>query len=284
MHLSEVNDIHPLSSLSAHPAENVPDAGKVRVTSAVSSESEPGAVQHSLSAHHGRRSLTPMTKILVVEDDTVMGALVQQGLEGEGYTVTLVTNGMDALIAATSNDFSAAAIDVMLPEMSGFEICRHLREQGNPLPVLLLTARDAVEDRVLGLDSGADDYLTKPFAFAEFAARIRALVRRESTPQKAQRKIGHLVLDAATVRATASGAPLPMSSKEFALLWMLSSRTGETLTRSDILQEVWGTTAHIDANVVDQYVSYLRRKLHPHTAGVVISTVRGVGYSLAEVE
>jgi two-component system OmpR family response regulator len=225
-----------------------------------------------------------MTKILVVEDDTAMGALVQHGLEGEGYTVTLVTNGMDALIAATSDDFSAAAIDVMLPEMSGFEICRHLREQGNPLPVLLLTARDAVEDRVLGLDSGADDYLTKPFAFAELAARIRALVRRDSSKPKASRKIGQLVLDAATVRATASGAPLPMSSKEFALLWMLSSRTGETLTRSDILHEVWGTTAHIDANVVDQYVSYLRRKLDPHTSGVVISTVRGVGYSLAEVE
>jgi len=225
-----------------------------------------------------------MTKILVVEDDAAMGALVQQGLEDDGYTATLVTNGMDALIAAASDDYSAAAIDVMLPEMSGFEICRHLREHGNPLPVLLLTARDAVEDRVHGLDSGADDYLTKPFAFAELAARIRALVRRDSSKPKASRKIGQLVLDAATVRATASGAPLPMSSKEFALLWMLSSRTGETLTRSDILHEVWGTTAHIDANVVDQYVSYLRRKLDPHTSGVVISTVRGVGYSLAEVE
>lgn len=219
-----------------------------------------------------------------MEDDAAMGALVKHGLEGDGYTVTLVTNGMDALIAVAGDDFSAAAIDVMLPEMSGFEICRHLREQGNPLPVLLLTARDAVEDRVLGLDSGADDYLTKPFAFAELAARIRALVRRESTPQKATRKIGQLLLDAATVRATASGAPLPMSSKEFALLWMLASRTDETLTRADILHEVWGTTAHIDANVVDQYVSYLRRKLDPHTSGVTISTVRGVGYTLSAVE
>lgn len=225
-----------------------------------------------------------MTKILVVEDDAAMGALVQHGLEDDGYIVTLVTNGMDALIAAANEDYSAAAIDVMLPEMSGFEICRHLRQQGNSLPVLLLTARDAVEDRVLGLDSGADDYLTKPFAFAELAARIRALVRRDSTPPKATRKIGNLVLDGATVRATASGAPLPMSSKEFALLWMLTNRTGETLTRGDILNEVWGTTAHIDANVVDQYVSYLRRKLEPTVSGVVITTVRGVGYSLAVVD
>ncbi|MBH0009623.1 MULTISPECIES: response regulator transcription factor [unclassified Salinibacterium] len=225
-----------------------------------------------------------MTNILVVEDDATMGALVQHGLEAEGYTVTLVANGMDALIAVASDDFSAAAIDVMLPEMSGFEICRHLREQGNHLPVLLLTARDAVEDRVLGLDSGADDYLTKPFAFAEFAARIRALVRRDTTAAKASRKIGNLVLDAATVRATSGGTALPMSSKEFALLWMLSSRTGETLSRAEILEEVWGTSAHIDATVVDQYVSYLRRKLDPIVSGVTISTVRGVGYSLAEVE
>ena len=159
-----------------------------------------------------------------------------------------------------------------------------MREHGNPLPVLLLTARDAVEDRVLGLDSGADDYLTKPFAFAEFAARIRALVRRDSSTAKASCKIGNLVLDGATVRATSGGTALPMSSKEFAVLWMLSSRPGETLTRAEILGEVWGTTAHIDATVVDQYVSYLRRKLDPAAAGVSISTVRGVGYSLTVVE
>ncbi|MBX3100542.1 MAG: response regulator transcription factor [Salinibacterium sp.] len=211
-----------------------------------------------------------------------MGALVQRGLEDDGYAVTLVTNGVDALIAVAREDFSAAAIDVMLPEMSGFEICRHLRKQGNPLPVLLLTARDAVEDRVHGLDSGADDYLTKPFAFAELAARIRALVRRDSSAPRATLRIGELVLDAATVRATSAGVSVPMSSKEFALLWMLASRAGEPLTRAEILTEVWGTTAHIDANVVDQYVSYLRRKLEPAASGVTISTVRGVGYLLTE--
>ncbi|MGV8859030.1 response regulator transcription factor [Rhodoglobus sp.] len=225
-----------------------------------------------------------MTKILVVEDDTAMGALVQQGLEDDGYEVTLVTNGVDALIATAQDTFSAAAIDVMLPEMTGFEICRHLRKQGNPLPVLLLTARDAVEDRVLGLDSGADDYLTKPFAFAEFSARIRALVRRDSAASKATLRIGNLTLDAATVRATVSGTALPMSSKEFAVLWMFASHHDEPLTRNAILEEVWGTTAHIDANVVDQYVSYLRRKLEPTASALTISTVRGIGYSLSAVE
>ena len=211
-----------------------------------------------------------------------MGALVQRGLEADGYEVTLVGNGIDALIEAGHGGFSAAAIDVMLPEMTGFEICRHLRNHGNPLPVLLLTARDAVEDRVLGLDSGADDYLTKPFAFAEFSARIRALVRRESTSPKSTLKIGSLVLDAATVRASSAGRDLPLSSKEFALLWMLASHRNATISRSAILTEVWGTTSNIDANIVDQYVSYLRRKLEPAHAGVAISTVRGIGYALTE--
>jgi two-component system OmpR family response regulator len=221
-----------------------------------------------------------MVKILVVEDDPAMGALVKHGLEEDGYEVTLVADGVEALIAVYREDFSAAAVDVMLPEMSGFEICRHLRQQGNGLPVLLLTARDAIEDRVLGLDSGADDYLTKPFAFAEFSARIRALVRRDSTAPRSTLRLGSVVLDAATVRATANGATLPLSSKEFGLLWTLGARAGEPMSRTEILQEVWGTTQFIDPQVVDQYVSYLRRKLEPLAAGVSIVTVRGVGYQV----
>ncbi len=211
-----------------------------------------------------------------------MGALVERGLREEGYEVTLVGNGMDALIAAANDDFSAAAIDVMLPEMTGFEICRHLRQRGSTLPVLLLTARDAVEDRVFGLDSGADDYLTKPFAFAEFSARIRALVRRDSATAKAVLRVGRLELDPMTVRAVIAGTPVALSTKEFALLSLLVSRPGESLTRTEILQEVWGTTKHIDQTIVDQYVSYLRRKLEPTDSGVSIVTVRGVGYQLRE--
>lgn len=219
-----------------------------------------------------------MTRILVVEDDPQMGALVAGGLREEGYEVTVVENGVDALIAAATEEFGAAAIDVMLPEMSGFEICRHLRAHGSTLPVLLLTARDSVDDRVQGLDSGADDYLIKPFAFAEFSARIRALVRREAAAPKATLRIGRLELDSATVRASVDGTPLSMSMKEFTLLRFFATHIGEVLTREEILSEVWGTTHHIDRNVVDQYVGYVRRKLEPTTAGVRITTVRGTGY------
>ncbi|QNE48414.1 response regulator transcription factor [Glaciihabitans sp. INWT7] len=209
-----------------------------------------------------------------------MGALIVRGLTGEGYDITLVTNGMEALIAAAGSEFAAAAIDVMMPEMTGFEVCRHLRQHGSTLPVLLITARDAVEDRVFGLDSGADDYLTKPFAFAEFSARIRALVRRDAATPKPVLRLGALSLDTASVRATVENKPLPLSTKEFSLLRYLVSRQGEVVSRNDILQEVWGTTRHIDPTIVDQYVRYLRRKLDPVNADITITTVRGSGYSL----
>ena len=213
-----------------------------------------------------------------------MGALIRRGLTGEGYEITLVTNGMEALIAAANSEFAAAAIDVMMPEMTGFEVCRHLRQHGSTLPVLLITARDAIEDRVFGLDSGADDYLTKPFAFAEFSARIRALVRRDASTPKPVLRIGRLNLDTAAVRATVDDRPLPLSTKEFSLLRYLASRRGETVSRVDILQEVWGTTRHIDPTIVDQYIRYLRRKLEPVAADVSIRTVRGSGYVLSADE
>jgi two-component system OmpR family response regulator len=224
-----------------------------------------------------------MIKVLVVEDDPAMAALLDRGLTDEGYEVTRVDNGMDALIAVANSTFSAAAIDVMLPEMSGYEICRHLRNQGNLLPVLLLTARDSIDDRVHGLDSGADDYLTKPFAFAELSARIRALVRRDSAVPKQMLRVGNLQLDIQAVRATLDDRIVPLSTKEFSLLRMLAMRPGETATRAEILQEVWGTTRHIDPTIVDQYVRYLRKKLQPIESGVEVETVRGIGYALVAV-
>lgn len=220
------------------------------------------------------------TRILVVEDDAQMGRLIADGLRADGYEVTVVGNGVDALIAVAADSFAAAAIDVMLPEMTGFEICRHLRRQGSTLPVLLLTARDAVEDRVLGLDSGADDYLTKPFAFAEFSARIRALVRRDSVRPSPTLRLGKLELEAAAVRASVGDTTIPLSSKEFALLWMLAAHAGDILSRPEILTEVWGTTAHMDPTIVDQYVRYLRKKLERVDTGVSVVTVRGAGYRL----
>jgi two-component system OmpR family response regulator len=219
-------------------------------------------------------------RILVVEDDEEMSGLVERGLTAEGYEVTVVTNGMDALIAASTGDFAAATIDVMMPEMTGFEICRHLRTHGSSLPVLLVTARDAVEDRVFGLDSGADDYLTKPFAFAEFAARVRALVRREAAAPKSVISAGAVSFDSSTVRATVDGAPFALSSKEFLLLRFLSVHAGRAVTRAEILQDVWGTTLNIDPTIVDQYVKYLRRKLDTVESGLSIVTVRGTGYEL----
>jgi len=218
--------------------------------------------------------------ILVVEDDQQMSDLVAQGLRTEGYRVTAVSNGVDALIAATTGEYSAATVDVMLPEMTGFEICRHLRNQGNPLPVLLVTARDAIDDRVFGLDSGADDYLTKPFAFAEFAARVRALVRRDASTHRTSVRAGNLTLESLTMRATVAGAPLALSAKEFLSLRFLVANVGRPVARAEILQEVWGTVRNIDPTIVDQYVKYLRRKLAVSAADATIRTIRGVGYQL----
>ena len=205
---------------------------------------------------------------------------MQRGLAAEGYDVTLVTNGVDAMIALHGDTFSAAAVDVMLPGMSGFELCRHIREASNPMPILLLTARDAIEDRVHGLDSGADDYLTKPFAFAELAARIRALLRREPTGMRPQVSVGRLTIDSHEHQAMVAGHEMPLSRREFTLLRLFATNPDKTLSRSDILEAVWGTTENIGTNVIDQYVSYLRKKLDAADAGLSIVTERGRGYRL----
>jgi two-component system OmpR family response regulator len=222
-------------------------------------------------------------RILIVEDDPEMGRLLERGLTAEGYEVLLVDNGVDALIAVADQPFSLAAIDVMLPHMSGFEVCRRIRDSGHGFPLLLLTARDAVEDRVFGLDSGADDYLTKPFAFVELTARIRALLRREASAEKMSLTIGDLVLDSSSLRVSVGDRQLSMSPKEFALLRLLATNLGRTLSRTRILEDVWGSSEHIDQNIVEQYVSYLRRKLSPEDSGLRIRTVRGSGYVLEQL-
>lgn len=219
-------------------------------------------------------------KLLVVEDDHEMGRLLERGLAAEGYQVTLLDNGMDALIAAANTEFAAATIDVMLPGMSGFEICRHLRQAGNVVPVLLLTAMGAVDDRVFGLDSGADDYLTKPFAFAELSARIRAMVRREATTTRRPLSVGALTIDPHEYRARAGDRELSLSPKEFLLLRLFAGNPGAILSRATILEDIWGSPEHIDPNIVDQYISYLRKKLDASGAGVRIVTARGAGYYL----
>jgi two-component system OmpR family response regulator len=223
-------------------------------------------------------------KILIVEDDPEMGRLIDRGLTAEGYETQVVANGVDALIAITNNDFSLAAIDVMLPQMSGFEICRRIRESGNLLPILLITARDAVEDRVFGLDSGADDYLTKPFAFVELSARVRALLRRDAAGDKLTIAVGRLQLDSLALTVKVDSRTVAMSPKEFTLLRLLAGQSGQIVSRQRILEDVWGGVDNIDPNIVDQYISYLRRKIDSAEAGVRIVTLRGKGYSLEVVE
>lgn len=225
-------------------------------------------------------STTEGIPILVVEDDDEMGRLLHRSLGDEGYDATRVADGVQALVAASDREFSAAVIDVMLPGMSGFEVCRRLRETSPFLPIILLTARDAVDDRVRGLDAGADDYLTKPFAFSELAARLRALRRRELLVPAKTVTLGRLTIDNHEHSVLLGTTPILLSPKEFAVLRMLGEHPGETVTRNDLLTSIWGSIEHTDANVVDQYVSYLRRKIDPDASRVVISTVRGVGFTM----
>jgi len=226
--------------------------------------------------------MTAQPVLLVVEDDPEMRALLERGLAAEGYDVRAVDNGVDALITARADVIAGAVVDVMLPGMSGFEICRRLREGGESFPVLLLTARDAVRDRVFGLDSGADDYLTKPFDFSELSARLRAMLRRNVGADRMRIAVGNLALDSETLRVTCGESTMQVSPKEFALLRLLALEPGVAVSRPRILEAVWGSVDHIDPNIVDQYISYLRRKLDPLDSGVKIITVRGSGYLLRE--
>ncbi|MEO7146965.1 MAG: response regulator transcription factor [Terrimesophilobacter sp.] len=219
-----------------------------------------------------------MKSILIVEDDEKMGSALQRGIQAEGYETVLVDNGVDALINVANRQFSAAVVDVMLPHMSGFEICRRVRETGSTLPMLLLTARDAIDDRVTGLDAGADDYLTKPFSFAELAARIRALLRRDPAELWVKTSAGDLTLDSQTRKAEVSGHSLSVSPNEFLLLRTLITQLDRTMSRHELLEAVWGSAEHIDENIVEQYVSSLRKKLAARDSTVSIVTIRGVGY------
>ncbi|MBF4463500.1 response regulator transcription factor [Rathayibacter sp. VKM Ac-2878] len=213
-----------------------------------------------------------------------MGEALVGGLEDAGYEAELTTNGVDALVAFTTSDFSAAIVDVMLPAMSGFEICRRIRELGRSTPIMLLTARDSVEDRVFGLDAGADDYLTKPFAFTELNARLRALLRRSPSLMSTSIEVGTITVDGSSIRRTADGTRIHVSPKELELLKLLITPVGSVVTRQRILAEIWGGGEVVDNNIVDQYVSYLRKKLPTEETGVSIVTVRGKGYFLRPVE
>ena len=219
-------------------------------------------------------------RVLVVEDETKMAALLKRGLEREGYAVDVAGFGAEALWAAREQDYDAIVLDAMIPAPDGFEVCRTLRGEGRWAPVIMLTARDGVDDRVAGLDAGADDYLTKPFAFAELFARLRALIRREPGQRPVALGVGDLVLDPATREVRRGDQPIALSPKEFSLLEQLMRHPGRVLSRSQLIDHVWDFAYDGGSNVIDVYVRYLREKIDRPFGCDTIETVRGVGYRL----
>jgi two-component system, OmpR family, response regulator len=219
-------------------------------------------------------------RILLVEDEPKMAAVIARGLRHEGYAVDTASDGDDALFQARVNDYDAIVLDVMLPGADGFEVCRTLRRERRWAPVLMLTARDHVEDRIDGLDAGADDYLVKPFAFGELLARLRALVRRRPRERPPVLRAGDVELDPASHVVRRAGQDVELTPREFALLRFLLENPDEVLTRTRLLEHVWDANYDGPSNVVDVYVGYLRKKLEHPFARPLIRTVRGVGYTL----
>ena len=221
-------------------------------------------------------------RVLVVEDEVKMASLLKRGLEEEGYAVDIASDGLTGVWMGAEHPYDAIVLDVMLPDIDGFGVCRKLREAGRWSPVLMLTARDAVDDRVAGLDAGADDYLTKPFSFAELLARLRALLRRGEPERPAVLTVGDLVVDPATHRASRGGVAIQLTRKEFALLEYFERHPGEVLSRTKLIEHVWDFAFEGDSNVVDVYVRYLRQKIDRPFGKGSLETVRGAGYRLQE--
>ncbi|MCV7191577.1 response regulator transcription factor [Mycolicibacterium brumae] len=224
-------------------------------------------------------------RILVVDDDRAVRESLRRSLSFNGYSVSLAEDGQEALEAITAERPDAVVLDVMMPRLDGLEVCRRLRSTGDDLPILVLTARDSVSERVAGLDAGADDYLPKPFALEELLARMRALLRRTTatdTGDNAAMSFGDLTLDPVTREVTRGERQISLTRTEFALLEMLIANPRRVLTRSRILEEVWGFDFPTSGNALEVYVGYLRRKTEAEGEPRLIHTVRGVGYVLRE--
>jgi two-component system OmpR family response regulator len=219
-------------------------------------------------------------RVLIVEDDPKMAGLLRRGLVEEGHAADVAGSGDDALWMAQAVEYDAIVLDVMLPGMDGFAVCRHLRGDGVWSPVLMLTARDAVEDRVAGLDAGADDYLPKPFSFSELLARLRALTRRGATERPTVLEVGDLRLDPAARRVWRGDVQIDLSAKEFALLEAFVRRPDQVLSRDRLLAHAWDFAYEARSNVVDVYVRYLREKIDRPFGRSTLETVRGMGYRL----
>jgi heavy metal response regulator len=221
-------------------------------------------------------------RVLVVEDEAGVAGFVEQGLTEAGYAVDVARDGADGLEYALSFDYDAIVLDIMLPKMNGLEMLREIRNRRVKSPVLLLTARDAVDDRVRGLDVGADDYLVKPFAFPELLARLRALLRRPPLQSGNLLSMNDLEMDLTQREVRRGGKRIELSPREFALLELLLRHPNQVLTRTQIVEHVWNFDFYADTNVVDVYIGYLRRKIDRENALPLIHTVRGVGYRLSE--
>jgi len=221
-------------------------------------------------------------RILLVEDDAVIASSLSKGLREEAYAVDVATDGDAAVSQAAINPYDAIVLDVMLPKRDGFAVCRELRQRGLTTPVLMLTARDAVRDRITGLDTGADDYLTKPFEFGELLARLRALLRRGPALAPAVLRVADLELDTRAQRATRAGREVALTTREYALLEFLARNAGRVVGRAEISDHVWDDNYDPVSNLIESYINRLRRKLDAPGLPPLIHTRRGAGYVLAE--
>ena len=221
-------------------------------------------------------------RILLVEDDSRIARFVAKGLREQAYAVDVAANGEDALQQASVNSYDLVILDVMIPAPDGFEVCRRLRESGLRFPILMLTARDTIDDRVRGLDTGADDYLTKPFEFRELLARLRALLRRSGELRPSRIEIDDLVLDTASQTAARAGKQIPLTTKEYALLEYLARSAGRVVGREEISEHVWDESFDPFTNTIEVYVNRLRHKIDERAARPLIQTRRGAGYMLGE--
>jgi two-component system OmpR family response regulator len=221
-------------------------------------------------------------RVLVVEDAVKVARLLESGLAEQGFAVDVVGTGAEGVWMAQENSYDAVLLDVSLPDIDGFAVCERLRASGQWVPVLMLTARDSIEDRVRGLDGGADDYLTKPFAFAEVVARLRSLFRRGAEPRPPVLAVGDLTLDPATRQVRRGGEVVDLTAKEFSLLEYFVRHPGEVLSRSTLIEHVWDFAFNGDPNVVNVYVGYLRDKIDRPFGCASLETVRGMGYRLGD--
>jgi DNA-binding response OmpR family regulator len=235
---------------------------------------------HDNYAEERKRQAT--VRVLIVEDEKEMAELLKKGLEEENHSVTLAHDGRTALEFAEAYEFDAIVLDIMLPEVDGFEVATRLRRNRNATPVLMVTARDAVPDVVRGLDVGADDYLTKPFAFEELLARLRSVTRRGSAPRPTCLRIADLVLDPATRQVARGRRRIHLSPTEYRLLEFLMRRPGQVASRNAIIEAVWGFDREVEENTLDAFIRLLRSKVDRNFTKKLLHTVRGVGYSLSE--